>query len=284
MSSPSLNIFWALSLWLAALPAAASAGATWLGEAPRQPVERVVSLAPSITEIVLDLGLAERLVGVSRHDDAPEVAGLRRVGGFVDPSAEAVLALAPDLLIAQPSPGNRSAVQRIAALGVPVLVLPLGTIEDVRKGIVAVAESLGVGEKGRERVAKLDADLAAIRERVAGRPRVSALIVYGWQPLVVGGPGSYADELLEIAGGVNAAASARGPFPILPLESALALRAQHVLDATGSHGGAPPALPGARKLESDAFLRPGPRLAEAARELAALLHPEAKSPAKGDGT
>ena len=78
-----------------------------LGPASPARVLRVVTLAPSLTEAVLALGLQDRLIGVSRFDELPEVARLPRVGGFIDPSVEAVLALKPDLVLVQPAPGNQ---------------------------------------------------------------------------------------------------------------------------------------------------------------------------------
>ena len=88
------------------------------------PPARVVSLAPSITEIVYALGAGGRLVGVcAQCDQPPEVAGVPRVGGYLTPSVEAVLATQPDLVIAVPSPGNREAVRAVERTGVQVLVV-----------------------------------------------------------------------------------------------------------------------------------------------------------------
>src|SRR5215831_8797866 len=95
----------------------------YLGPKPPANVRRVVTLAPSLSETLIALGAADRLVGVSRFDDFPEVSKLPRVGGFLDPSVEAVLALKPDLVLVQPSPGNRQPVEKMAELGVPVLAL-----------------------------------------------------------------------------------------------------------------------------------------------------------------
>ena len=125
----------ALAIAVALVSAAAGTPTTsqdvprWLGHKPQGPVRRVVTLAPSLTETVLMLGAGERLVGVSRFDELPEVKALPRVGGFVDPSVEAVLGLRPDLVLVQPSPGAQQAVEKMAELGTPVLLLPLHTVD-----------------------------------------------------------------------------------------------------------------------------------------------------------
>lgn len=263
-----------LALWL--LPLAGSAS-PFLGPKPPASPRRVVTLAPSLTEIVLDLGEGGRLVGVTRYDDAPEVRELPRVGGFVDPSPEAILRLEPDLLIVQPGPGNREVVERLARLGVPVLVVPLNTLEEIFAGVEAVAEALGRGEKGRKLRAELRARIEALRTRAAALPRVRTLVVYGWQPLVVAGPGSYADELLRIAGGENVASGLRGAFPTIPAERALRLPADRVIDTT-MEDGAQVALPGWEgkvvPARSRALVRPGPRVIESLEELFQILHGE----------
>ncbi len=111
-------------------------------------VRRVVTLAPSLTDTVLALGAQEVLVGVSSFDQRPEVRALPRVGGFVDPSVEAVAALKPDLVLVQPSPGNRGPVQALASLGISVLALRLSSVDDVLAGLRATAAALGRRQKG----------------------------------------------------------------------------------------------------------------------------------------
>lgn len=263
-----------LAAALLLLPALAVASPRWLGEAPDRPPARIVTLAPSLSAIVIDLGAAERLVGVSRYDDAPEVEALPRVGGFLDPAPEAILRLEPDLILAQPSPGNRGAVERLAALGVPVLVVRLDTVEQTLEAVRAVGAAIGRPADGEARAAAIRAGLDAARARVrdAARPRV--LLVYGWQPLVVAGPNSFAHELIEAAGGINVAAAARGAYPTLSAEAALAAAPALVIDATGGHGeGTPP--PGlaarVRRLRSPGVFQPGPRMLEALAELEDLL-------------
>lgn len=243
-------------------------------EAPLAP-QRVVTLAPSLTEVVLDLGLGARLVGVTRYDDAKEVEGLPRVGGFLDPSAERILALRPDLLVVQPSPGNRGVIERLAKLGVPVLVVPLENLQEIQGAIASIAEALGEAEAGRALQGRIRSGLQALSSRAAAGEKVDALVVYGWSPLVVAGPGSYADELLALVGGQNAAASMKGAFPTLPHEVALAMNPTVVIDATAAHGGGAPPLgwkDRTHAARSEALARPGPRVVEAAAELSRLLH------------
>jgi len=246
-----------------------------LGPATDAPPKRVVTLAPSLTEIVLDLGARGALVGVSRYDDAREVAALPRVGGYLDPSPEAILALHPDLLLVEPSPGNRAVVERLASLGVPVLVLPLKSIADTQVSMRAVGDALGRSGEGSAAASRLAEALARLRS-CAGPREPRTLVVYAWQPLVAAGTGSFADELLTLAGARNAAAGFAGPYPTLSVEAILASDPAFVLDASGGHGGARPLSPleaKVRTLRTSALFRPGPRLVEAAEELCAILRP-----------
>ena len=270
-------------LSLALLGAGADPGPVrLLGPAPRGEVHRVVTLAPSLTEVVMALGAGDRLVGVSRFDERPEVARLPRVGGFVDPSVEAVMALHPDLILAQPGPGNRQAVETMARLGAPVLLLPLGTVAEVLAAERAAGKALGQAEKGEALARELETTRARIRERARALRPVRALLVYGHDPLVVAGPGGFAHELLEDAGAVNVAADAASPYPVYSVERVIRARPEVILDAATSMAGrdhlrALPALSDARwiELSDPALLHPGPALGRGLDQLFRLLHPEA---------
>jgi iron complex transport system substrate-binding protein len=264
---------------LAAAPAGPSAVQT-LGPPAPAAVRRVVTLAPSLTETVLALGAAELLVGVSRFDERPEVGALPRVGGFVDPSVEAVAALKPDLVLVQPGPGNQRPVETLAALGVSVLVLRLGSVNDVLAALRATGVALGRAARGEELARELEQARAAVRARARSRAPVRVLFAYGFQPLVVAGPGSFADELLRDAGAVNVAADAGRAYPVWSVERALEARADVVLDAADVPAGRETlrALPGLRnarwvELPSPALLHPGPALGQGLEELFQALHP-----------
>ncbi len=266
---------------------ALAAAPQWLGPTPKATVKRVVTLAPSLTETVVALGAAERLVGVSRFDEQPEVKDLPRVGGFVDPSVEAVVALKPDLLVVQKAPGNQKAVETLASLGVPVLALPLTSVQDSLDATMELGKVLG-----RPGPAKaLVQDFEALRERVRaeGRARkkpVTVLLAYGFSPLIVAGPGSFAHELLEDCGARNLAEKAPTAYPAYSLERAVALKPDLVIDAADTKEGkevvvALPQLKTARwaELPTKDLLHPGPYLGRALLGLCALVQP--KSPDGG---
>jgi len=251
-----------------------------LGPQAKAVVRRVVTLAPSLTDTVLALGARDVLVGVSRFDERPEVKALPRVGGFVDPSVEAVVALKPDLVLVQPSPGNRGPVEALAALGIPILALRLATVDDVLAGLRATGAALGRAKEGEALALSLERTRAEVRARAHGLKAVRVLFVYGFQPLVVAGPGSFADELLADAGGTNVAHDAGRAYPVWSVERALQTRPEVVLDAADSTAGQDTlrGLPGLREarwvsLPSPALLHPGPSLGQGLLDLFLYLHP-----------
>ena len=245
--------------------------------APAQ-VRRVVTLAPSLSEIVLALGAGDRLAGVTPFDDDPRTAHLPRIGGYNDPQPEAVLAVRPDLVLCEPAPANRGPVETLARLGVPVEALPLATVAEIEGAIARVAELLGVPERGRALDERLEKALADARAAAAGKPRVRAMLVFGLEPLVVAGREGFAGELLEDAGGENVASGSDAPFFRMSAEAAVRA-APEVIVLCGvevPQGRAPvPGLDKARvaTLRSTALLHPGPRIPQALGDLAAALRP-----------
>jgi iron complex transport system substrate-binding protein len=254
--------------------------------APSGPARRVVSLAPSITEIVYALGAGDRLVGVCGQCDYPaEVARVPRVGGYLVPSVEATVAARPDLVFAVPSPGNRDAVLAIERGGVRVLVVRDRRLADVWDGMLSIAVALGAPDAGERLVADVRARLDAIRARTRASPRRRVLMVVGHRPLVAVGEGTLQDELIAIAGGENVAAGA-GVWPQISLEIVVERAPEVIVDAAmGTEGGAAdvfaglvtvPAVRDGRivRLTDDRLFRAGPRLPEAAAALAAAIHPD----------
>lgn len=284
VAAPFLAVALAAAALVAPAPAAAAeplprAEPTWLGPpAPARPT-RVVSLAPSLTDTVVALGLSDRLVGVTRYDTAPEVKSLPRVGGFLDPSPEAVLGLRPDLVLWLADGGAYPPVRRIAELGVPVLALPVVGVPDVLRAARRVGAALGEPGAGDRLASEMEAAVRAAEERASALPRRRVLLVIGRDPLVVAGPGSYPDALLRIAGGTNVVTGNR-PWPIYSLERAVADDPDLVVDAAVNEPAdtivrlsAIPAVKAGRvvRLPDDRVLRPGPQLPAALGQLQKAL-------------
>jgi iron complex transport system substrate-binding protein len=278
----------ALLLSLALLGAAPDAGPLrMLGPRPAGEVRRVVTLAPSLTDLVLALGAGDRLVGVSRFDERPEVSALARVGGFVDPSVEAVMGLRPDLVLVQPGPGNRRPVEAMAELGTPVLLLPLDTVADVLAAERAVGKALGRAEEGERLARRLETARAEVRSRSERRKPVRALLVFGFDPLVVAGPGGFAHELLADVGARNVAGDAGSPYAVYSVERALLAKPELIIDAADVPGSKERlrSLPGLREarwvsLPDRSLLHPGPALEQGLGQLEALVAPAARSEAR----
>ncbi len=249
-----------------------------LGPPPPAQIRRIVTLAPSLTDLVLELGARERLVGVTRYDDAPEVQALTRVGGYADPSAETILRLRPDLVLCQPSPGNKGAVEQLARSGIPIQVFRLESMADISSALSRMGRLLSIEGAAREAVGRLES--ARQRARTAAskrvhRPRVALL--FDVAPLVAAGPGSYVDEMLTDAGATNVVDRAPQPFPTLPNETLLARKPEKLLLApmaihgTSTDGVASSLRTPTIELRSIGFVRPGPKVAEALDELTLRL-------------
>ena len=255
----------------------AASPAQWLGPPPPVPATRVISLAPSITETVIALGGKDALIGVSRFCEFPEVEKLPKAGGFNDISVETIVALKPQLLVVAKSPGNQKAVETIARLGIPVLALPLTTVDDVATSMTELGRALGRESAAKLMVEELAAARLSARSVVVKQPK-RVLFVVGFAPLVVAGPGSFAHELLEDCGAKNAAEKAPTAFPMYSMEKAVTLVPDVVIDASDVKDGrdAVEKLGAMKKAKwvtvpTKALLHPGPALAKALPSLCAIV-------------
>jgi iron complex transport system substrate-binding protein len=254
--------------------------------------ERVISLAPSVTETIFALGMGDRLVGVSVSCDyPPEAARIDRVGTFLTPNLEAIVAARPDVIFAVPSPGNRDPVKSLERLGFKVVVVEANTIAEIKESLITIARELGREVAGREVVARIDSRIAAVRERIQDAPERSVLMVVGQTPLIAVGRGTFQDEFIRMAHGINLAAGVGGSWPHLSIEFVIAAAPQVIIDTTMgneervgadaalSFWSAFPTLPAVRdhRVFGDReyqLLRPGPRIGEAFAAIARFIHPE----------
>jgi iron complex transport system substrate-binding protein len=251
---------------------------------------RVVALTPSCTEIVAAVGGLDRLVGVDRYSDHPaEVRRLPVVGDFLSPSFETILRLRPDLVVLDQV--QSKILAGLEAAGVRALAVPMHTLDDVRAAMTRVGAALGTSEATRRAVERFESSLAALRQQRPGgtRPRVLLVVdrqLGGLGSLVAAGPGSYLDELLQLAGGDNALAGLGQRYAQISAETILRARPDVILDAvhTDEPGrarrdwaalGEVPAVAGDRVhiLADRIYVSPGPRAAAAVRGIAERIRP-----------
>jgi len=235
---------------------------------------RIVAWTPDIAETLLALGARERLVGVPSMVAArPELEGVARVGTQVSPREDVLAGLRPDLLVVVAGPMGQALVEHRPE-GAAVEVVSFEDRAAYARTVARLAQRIGRPAAGAELLARINGALdGAQRAAPSGaRPKVVALL--SRTPMVVAGPGSFLDELLDIAGGQNAVANTNH-FPIVGVEMIVGWNADVLLDLTGQTEGLEALLPGVRArrvvLSPEGMLRPGPRAGEAARRLAAAL-------------
>jgi len=261
--------------------------------------QRIVSTSPSITETLFALGLGDRVVAVSQHCHyPPEVNGRPRVGSYLKPNVEVIVGFRPDLVIVQSDAAEAAAqLQRVK---LNVLEVEHGDLEKMFAGMRSIALRCGVPERGAKLEADIRARLAAIRQRTAKLPRRSLIFIVGRSPgsldsLIAVGKGSYLNELIAIAGGVNALERTPMPYPKVSLESVIGLNPDVLIDmgdmaetqtVSEEHKRSVVALwnqhPSLKAVAqkrvfavaADIFVVPGPRVAEAAEAFERMLHPE----------
>ncbi|MBL8914072.1 MAG: ABC transporter substrate-binding protein [Archangium sp.] len=266
-----------LALLLLALISTPALAQEWLGPPPKLPATRIITLAPSITETVLALDAKSSLIGVSKFCEFPEVAALPRAGGFNDPSVETIVGLKPQVVIVQKGPSNQKPVETLARLGVSVLALPLTSVDDVSLAMTELGRVTGRSERALALVNELATARATARAEATKTPK-RVLFVYGWAPLVVAGPGSFADQLVSDCGAKNAAEKAPSAYPTYSLETVVKLVPDVIIDAADVKDGkdaieklGPLKRSKWSMVPTKDLLHPGPALAKALPSLCALV-------------
>jgi len=261
-------------------------GNIFAAEAPSP--QRVVSLAPSVTETLFALGFGDRLVGVTTYCDYPiEAQKLPKIGGFMSPSLEVIVAKKPDVVIGVNTATDPAKAREMERLGLRVTLISVTSLSGILTGIKTIAGLMGSPQTGAQLTAKIDANIQAVKKKVAAAPRPRVLLTVGIRPLVAVGGRNFIDELITLAGGENIAGGATQPWLNLPEEYVVAKAPQVIIEAgMGSERQqsdkrwgdlkSVPAVASGRvySYPSDKILRPGPRVGEALTELAGLIHPE----------
>ena len=284
-----------LILVAASLPLATPA----VGQSPAP--QRIVSLVPSVTEILFAIGAGGQIVGIGSFDTIPDQFQdsheINRVGGLLDPDMERIFTLRPDLVILYESQTDPQ--EQLRRAGIPVLPYQHGTLAEISETIRDLGQRTEHPVEANAVATELEAGLAEIRNRVAGRQRPRTLLVFAREPMamrnvyVSGGIG-FLHDMLDAAGGENVFAAVQrervaqvsseailtsAPDVIIEIRYEDSL-SQSTLDRERAVYGQLSTLPAVRTgrvhfLMGNRFVVPGPGVAEATAELARLLHPDA---------
>jgi iron complex transport system substrate-binding protein len=275
----------------------------WLAAAASfaQTPQRIVSTAPSITELLFALGLGDRVVGVDRFSRYPaEALRKPKIGDYANPNLETIAALRPDLVIIPTNPVKLA--ERLAVLRLKVLEIDQENVTKLYDSFRVVGQVTGASAQAAKLTVEVRAQLEAVRARAAPLKRTRMMFVVGRTPngldgLIVVGQGSYLNEIIALAGGENVFRDAVAAYPAVSLEEVLARNPDVIVDMgdigdtvnlTEEHKREViglwdrlSSLAAVRQrrvyaVASDAYLVPGPRVVDAAKAFLEMLHPGAK--------
>jgi iron complex transport system substrate-binding protein len=252
--------------------------------------QRVISLAPGLTEIVFAIGRGNTLVGVTKFCDYPEAARkISKVGGFLDVSMEALIALAPDIVVAYPEHAGR---MKVLPRQVRLVTVRHDRLSDLLRSIQEIGRALNGEKEAARLVSAIRERLRRVSLRASGKKRIRTLCIAGrnadeLKNMFIIGRNDFLNELLEIAGGTNAYQGGVD-YPNISLESVIALDPEFILEISSHYEGIADerifslwrplgmvtavARKQVRIIKDPSWLRPGPRVGHVAEELAALLH------------
>jgi iron complex transport system substrate-binding protein len=252
-------------------------------------VDRVISLAPNLTEIVFAVGAGDRLVGNTTYCDyPPEAKAVTKVGDSLQPSLERIIALRPQLVLISTASQLEVFTQQLHDQNIAAFVTDPHDLDGVFRTIEQVGQILGQIEQSSALVKKLRERTNVVQQAVQNAKPVRVFYQTSGEPLYTIGKDAFVTDLIRRAGGVSVTADVPGAWPKYSNESALAARPQAIILPTGGSMGAanstvaealrnsPAAVAGrVYKINDDHLARPGPRLVDGLEEMARALHPEA---------
>ena len=254
------------------------------------PPQRIVSLVPSLTEIIYALGGQERLVGVTDFCDwPPEVREKPRVGGMLAPNLEVIVALRPDVIVATSEGNSQETLQQLKRLNIPVFAVNPHRFSDVMTMIAQLGELTGRQSAVGPLVEGLVRRVHTVENAVRPYPRPKVLYVLWPEPLIVPGREGLVTELIELAGGTSVTAQEPASYPRFSLEAVAARSPEVIILARHGGDGTPLArapwerliaLPAVRagrihSVDGSYLHRYGPRVVDGLEMLARVIHPEA---------
>jgi len=246
---------------------------------------RIVSLAPSVTEMLFALGVGEKVVGVTRFcNHPPEVKLLPKIGGYADPDIERIVSLRPTAVIGIGNvSSHREVCKALGERGIRTLLIEEKGIRAFFEALQQIGRFCGVADAADKLIRSIKERLDGLRKRVSGR-KMKVLFLCGVDPLVGVGRGSFINELMEMVGAQNALRDERG-YVLLDVERIVAAEPDVIVECVMGteervkefwqrYENLIPAVRNRRVLsvDEDLFTRCGPRIPDAAEELFRVLY------------
>jgi iron complex transport system substrate-binding protein len=297
LTSPNKALIISLTVLLALFYVSISCARTVTDEIGRSVTisktpRRIVSLAPGITETLYELGLDDKIVGVTSYCNWPPQARQKpQIGGFTNPSIEKIVSLKPDLIIATADGNRKDTVNQLERIGLAVYVTNPSDTDKILKSILHIGEitdKINVAEKLVERLRKRMDNIAAQTQNKR-RPRVFFQI--GLEPVITAGRGTLINEVIGRAGGINIAGDDAARYPRYGAEGIMAgspdiilfapMSNNKELAAVKSYWQKLPQIPAIKNnkiylIDSDLISRASPRIFDAIETMALIFHPEIK--------
>jgi len=252
------------------------------------PPKRIISLAPNITEILFALGMDEAIVGVTLNCNYPEKAKEKvAVGSYIRVDFERILSLKPDLVIATGAGNTRDMVNRLERLGIPTYVIFPKKFDDVLQSILHLGQLLRREEKALSIIQEMKERKQKVIEKTKSLPRPRVFLQIGESPMVTVGKGSFADDLIRLAGGENIAGEERQMYPRFGREEVLRRSPEVIIISTMNPKGDYDRMISEwnrwktiyavkqgriHLIHSDLIDRPSPRMIDGLEEMARLIH------------
>jgi len=208
---------------------------SYFAQGSREYPNRIVSLSPSITEILYELGLGNKVVGVTDHCNFPEdVKSKAKVGGYLNTNYEAIISLEPDLVIAQTICGEE--IKNVfGKAGIGYMIVNTDTVDGILDSIEKIGQRCGAEDRAKEITAHIRKEVNQLRGKAKGKHSKRIMIVVGrnrgsFDNLYIAGNGTFYDELLNILGCENAYAKNNISYPVLSIEGILRLNPEIIIE------------------------------------------------------
>ena len=254
--------------------------------------QRIVSLAPGITETLYALGLEDQIVGVTTFCDWPAAARTKtKIGGFTNPSIEKIVSLKPDLILATADGNRKDTVQQLERLGLPVYVTNPSNIDGFLKSLFHMGKITNREKEAGLLVEKLEKKLKNITHQIRHKKKPRVFFQLGLEPMITAGRGTLINEIIERAGGVNIAGQDVANYPrysaegIIGASPDIIIFAPMVNDKTFAgvkrfwkKFGEVPAVKNNKiyPIDADLINRASPRIFDAVEMMAFMFHPDIK--------